>query len=193
MSFGDTVRSVTQGMPALITGGKPGYRAGDDKLAWTNPNLAASGELRVTSNQFENNSPIPASYSADSGKVSPPITWSGTPGQAKSIAIVVEDPDAPTPNPFVHWLAYDIDPDMKSFGEAASGSDGLLEGKNSNLKRGWSGMAPPKGDTPHRYFFQVFALDRKLNLADGIGRTELFDAMAGHVIARGVLIGTYQR
>jgi Raf kinase inhibitor-like YbhB/YbcL family protein len=193
MSFKETIRSVTQGMPALITGGQPGYRAGDDKLAWANPDLSGNGELRITSNQFENNAPIPASYSADAGTISPPISWNGIPGQAKSIVLVVEDPDAPTPKPFVHWLAYDIEPDVRSFTEGINATEGLREGKNSNLKRGWTGMAPPKGDTPHRYFFQLFALDRKLGLEDNAGRTELFNAMAGHVIARGVLIGTYQR
>lgn len=193
MNISDTVKSVTQGMHVMLTGGEPGYRAGEDKLAWANPNLTASGELRVISDQFESDSPIPSQYSADSGTVSPPISWNGIPGQAKSIALVVEDPDAPTPNPFVHWLAYDLDPELRSLPTESSGRQGLLEGKNSNLKRGWTGMAPPKGDTPHRYFFQVYALDKKLGLADEVGRTELFDAMAGHVIARGVLIGTYQR
>ena len=145
MNISDTAKSITQGMTALISSGQPGYRAHDAKLAWANANLAADSELRVTSRQFENGSSIPASYSADSGTVSPPISWNGIPGQAKSIVLVVEDPDAPTPNPFVHWLVFDMEPDRRSLPEGASSSENILEGKNSHLKRGWTGHGPAQG------------------------------------------------
>jgi hypothetical protein len=193
MNFSDTFKSVAHGIPAILTGGKPGYRAGEDKLAWANANFATSAELSLKSERFDGGSPIPASYSADSGTLSPPISWHGIPGQTKSIVLIVEDPDAPTPNPFVHWIVFDMEPETRSLPEGASGREGILEGKNSNLKRGWTGMAPPRGDTPHRYHFQLYALDRRLGLDDNVGRTELFDAMAGHVIARGLLVGTYAR
>lgn len=198
MNIADTIRSVTRGMPALVTGGKPGYRAGDDKLAWARPQLSTELSLTVQSAGFEEGSDIPKTYSVDGSDASPPLHWSGVPRDARSLALVVEDPDAPTPNPFVHWLLYDIPPDVTQLPQGLHDPlplslQGAAQGKNSNLKTGWTGMAPPRGDTPHRYFFQLFALDRALNLDAGEGRTALFDAMAGHVIARGRLIGTYAR
>jgi hypothetical protein len=112
---------------------------------------------------------------------------------------MVEDPDAPTPKPFVHWLMYNIPPDLRGIAEdvrrenPAASASGALQGKNSNLKLGWTGMAPPKGDTPHHYHFQLFALDKPLDIGAGTGRSVLIDAMAGHVIGRGEVVGTYQR
>jgi hypothetical protein len=127
------------------------------------------------------------------------LAWSGVPAQAGSLALVVEDPDAPTPEPFLHWLVYNLGAQVRSIPEnvakveVAREIGGATQGKNSSLKIGWTGMAPPKGDVPHRYFFQLFALDQKLALEPGVGRTALFDAMDRHVVARGKLIGTYQR
>jgi hypothetical protein len=199
MDIGHAIKCVTTGMPALLTGGKPGCRAGDDRLAWFKPGLKAAAELMIDSDAFENLSAIPSKYSADEQGISPPIRWSTIPEGAKSLALVVEDPDAPTPNPFVHWLLYNIPADIRGLPEdvrheeIAAAARGAMQGKNSGLKIGWTGMAPPKGDSPHHYHFQLFALDRMLDLAPGAGRTALFDAMAGHVVARGDLIGTYQR
>jgi hypothetical protein len=199
MSIGDTIKSVTQGMPAMMTGGQPGYRAGEEKLAWAKPELAAEGVLNVRSAAFEEGQPIPKKYSGDGENISPPISWSGSAQRAQSYALVVEDPDAPTPEPFVHWLIYNIPATVRQLPENVGSQEIVpelgqaMQGKNSRMKIGWVGMGPPKGDTPHRYFFQLFALDTRLDLEPGAGRTALFDAMAGHVIGRGRLMGTYQR
>lgn len=199
MDIGHAVKCIATGMPALITGGKPGCRAGDERLAWFKPGMSANAELLVRSDAFENMSAIPSKYSADEQQISPPLSWSTVPEGTKSLALVVEDPDAPTPNPFVHWLLYNIPAELRGLPEdvrheeIAAAARGALQGKNSTLKIGWAGMAPPKGDTPHHYHFQLFALDRTLELAPGAGRTALFDAMAGHVIGRGDLVGTYRR
>jgi Raf kinase inhibitor-like YbhB/YbcL family protein len=188
MNIGDTLKSAVHGMPTLVTGGKPGYRAGDEKLAWANSKLTASESINVSSAAFGNGEPIPLRHSADGENAPPPLSWSGVPQDTQSIAVVAEDPDAPTPEPFVHWLVYNLPPNAKSLPSSTG-----LEGKNSKLTTGWTGMAPPKGDSPHRYVFQVFALDKMLPLQTGAGRTALFEAMTGHVLARGRLIGTYQR
>lgn len=199
MDIGHAVKCIATGMPALLTGGKPGCRAGDERLAWFKPELAATRELLVRSDAFENASDIPSKYSADEQAISPPLSWSTVPEGTKSLALVVEDPDAPTPNPFVHWLLYNIPTDLRGLPEdvrhedVAAAARGAMQGKNSTLKVGWTGMAPPQGDTPHHYHFQLFALDRMLDLAPGAGRTALFEAMAGHVIGRGELIGMYKR
>jgi Raf kinase inhibitor-like YbhB/YbcL family protein len=199
MSIGDTFKSITKGMPSLVTGGQPGYRAGDAKLAWNKSDLAGSSVINVSSTAFEDGQPIPATYSGDGKNIPPPLFWTGSTDKVQSFALVVEDPDAPTPDPYVHWLLYNIPASVRQLPEGLEKEPGLatfhnaMQGKNSSLKTGWTGMAPPKGDTPHRYFFQLFALDTRLNLDSGIGRAELFDAMSGHVIARGRTIGTYQR
>ena len=106
-----------------------------------------------------------------------------------------EDPDAPLPKPFVHWIAFNIGPDVTGLAEGITRDDNaiLLQGKNSGLRTGWTGMAPPKGDTQHHYHFQVFALDQKLELQGGAGRSALINAMANHVLARGELVGTFRR
>lgn len=199
MDIGHAVKCVATGMPTMLTGGRPGCRAGDERLAWFKPGMSAGTELLVRSDAFQSMSPIPSKYSADGEQISPPLSWSTPPEGAKSLVLVVEDPDAPTPNPFVHWLLYNIPPELRGLAEdvrheeIAAAARGALQGKNSMLTIGWAGMAPPKGDTPHHYHFQLFALDRMLDLAPGAGRTNLFDAMAGHVMARGDLVGTYQR
>jgi Raf kinase inhibitor-like YbhB/YbcL family protein len=153
----------------------------------------------VRSDAFDNMSAMPKKYSADGEAISPPLSWSTIPERTMSLALVVEDPDAPTANPFVHWLLYNIPPDVRGLPEdvrheeVAAAARRAMQGKNSTLKIGWTGMAPPKGDTPHHYHFQLFALDRVLELGPGAGRTALLEAMPGHIIGRGDLVGTFQR
>jgi Raf kinase inhibitor-like YbhB/YbcL family protein len=199
MDIGHTLKSITMGMPTIFTGGQPPVRAGNERLAWASPNLAASQEVFVRSDAFENVGQIPAKFSVDGQDISPPLSWSRVPDGTQSLTLLVEDPDAPTPNPFVHWILYNLPPDLCGLPEdvrhenPAAAGGGALQGKNSNLKIGWTGMAPPKGDTPHHYHFQLFALDKRLDLEPGAGRSAVIDAMAGHVIGRGEVVGTYQR
>lgn len=198
MNIGDAIKSVTRGMPALVTGGEPGYRAGDDKLAWARPELQAEAPIPVSSPAFQDGQPIPTVYSVDGQDISPPLSWAPI-ERAQTFVLVVEDPDAPTPEPFVHWLMYNIPSSVRQLPENVPKEPlvpeigNAAQGKNSTFKVGWTGMAPPKGDTPHRYIFQLFALDTRLNLEPGAGRTALFKAAAGRVLARGRLTGTYHR
>jgi Raf kinase inhibitor-like YbhB/YbcL family protein len=195
MSLSHTVKTAILGTPALLTRGIPGARAGDEYLAFNQTDLMSATTIEVKSPEFEAGQEIPFRYSADGQNISPPITWSNLPRETKSIALLVEDPDAPLPQPFVHWIAFNIDPLTLSLHEGVPVEEKikLKQGKNSGLKIGWTGMAPPKGDTPHHYHFQVFALDEMLPLGNGIGRSALIKAMSGHVIARGELVGRFRR
>lgn len=199
MDIGHTLKSITMGMPTILTGGQPPVRAGNERLAWAHSNLASSQDVFVRSDAFENMGQMPAKYSVDGDDISPPLSWSRVPDGTQSLVLMVEDPDAPTPKPFVHWLMYNIPPELRGIPEdvrrenPAAAANGALQGKNSNLKLGWTGTAPPKGDTPHHYHFQLFALDKPLEIGPGAGRSVLIDAMAGHVIGRGEVVGTFQR
>ena len=130
--------------------------------------------------------------------VSPEIWWDRVEG-AKSYALILEDPDAPSPSPFVHWVAYNIPGDRSSLPEGLQEQErltepaGLLQGRTSKGNVGYFGPRPPVGDPPHHYHFQVFALDSQLDVPPGAERDEVLEAMHGHVLAAGELVGTYQQ
>jgi len=184
-------RSILRGLPHLLIGGVPTERAGEERLAFRRLGVEPRGDLQLTCDAFANGEPIPIRYTADGGNAEPPLSFRGVPREARSLALLVEDPDAPTPRPFVHWLAYAMPPSATSVDAARAG--GAREGRSSLLKIGWVGCAPPRGDSGHRYFFQLFALDRALELPGGIGRSALLRALSGRVISCTTLIGTYRR
>ena len=130
--------------------------------------------------------------------VSPEIWWDGVEG-AKSYALILEDPDARSPKPFVHWVAYNIPGDRTSLPEGLQDQatlaepKGLLQGKTSQGEVGYFGPRPPVGDPPHHYHFQVFALDTTLDVPPGAERDDVLSAMDGHVLAAGELVGTYEQ
>ena len=185
------LRSLLRGMPHLLFGGVPRERAGEQRLAFRRLAVEPSGDLRLTSDAFANGEPIPIRYTADGGGAEPPLRWSGVPQEARSLALVVEDPDAPTPLPFVHWLVYAIPPSAKSIDAARAG--GARQGRNSMFSTGWVGCAPPKGDLAHRYFFQLHALNMVLPDLEKPTRQRLQREMQGHLLGSAELMGTYQR
>ncbi len=198
MGIAHSAKVLLTGTPVLLTGGVPGARAGDDRLAGANPRLQGPAKIELHADSFNDGQPIPELHGAEGGNVSPALHWSGSPAGTQSWALIVEDPDAPLPNPFVHWLVYNMPPSVMELPAAVSNEKQLskpamMQGKNSSLKLGYTGCAPPKGDTPHRYFFQLFALDAMLNIEPGAGRSELIGAMEGHVLVRGQLVGTFAR
>lgn len=154
--------------------------------------------LTVQSSSFAELAPIPAKYSEYADGVSPPLEWSPVTG-AKSYAIIVEDPDAKPYTPVVHWVAWNIPPSMTRLPEGLqeqlrlTDPDGLMQGPSTRGSPGWYGPRPPVGDPPHRYVFQVLALDTLLDLQPGAERDEVLAAARGHVLARGQLIGTFQQ
>lgn len=166
--------------------------ASDDGLAIRDPALKAAKSLTVTSPKIASGGPIPAIYSSYGASVSPPLHWGKGPYGTRSFALIVEDPDAPMPQPFVHWMAYAIPAGVQGFAEGAVPA-GVRQGKLPFIgKEGYFGPRPPAG-APHHYHVQVFALDADLALAAGADRAGLVGAMKGHVLASGELVGTFQK
>jgi Raf kinase inhibitor-like YbhB/YbcL family protein len=155
-----------------------------------------NGKLTVTSKSIRG--AIPKEHSEYADGVSPEISWSQVEG-AKSYALIVEDPDAKMPKPFVHWVAWNIPAQVTTLPEGLQEQprltepEGVLQGRTSRGSVGYFGPRPPVGDPPHHYHFQVFALDRELDVPAGADRDELLKAMAGRVLAAGEIVGTYQQ
>ena len=160
----------------------------------------AQGKLTVTSSSFaKGGAPggtIPARYTEYADGVSPALSWSAVPN-AKSYAIIVEDPDAKPVTPVVHWVAWNIPANVTSLPEGVQEQarltepDGVLQGRTTRGSLGWYGPHPPVGDPAHHYHFQVYALDRQLDTPWGAERDDVLKAMQGHVLAKGELVGTY--
>jgi Raf kinase inhibitor-like YbhB/YbcL family protein len=191
MSMTHAVRCLTLGMPTLLFGGQPKARAGNQGLALNVLGVDTRSDLLVGSSAFGPGQELPPRFSAAGGNRSPPISWSGMPAETRSLALLVEDPDAPTPKPFLHWMVYAISPRVSGFPEGEA--NGALEGKNSLLKLGYTGAAPPRGDRPHRYHFQLFALRLEPKLPAALGRRALLTALRGQVIAAADCIATFAR
>lgn len=155
--------------------------------------------MTLKSTAFGPNETIPRRHTEDGQNVSPPLAWSEAPQNAHEFALIVDDPDAPRKDPWVHWVLYRISPETRELPEGVPPSQriakpgGAVQGKNSWDRIGWGGPAPPKGHGLHHYHFKLYALDMKLNLDPGATKEALLEAMHGHVIAEGELVGTYQR
>ncbi|QCJ47160.1 YbhB/YbcL family Raf kinase inhibitor-like protein [Haloprofundus sp. MHR1] len=148
--------------------------------------------LRLTSPAFDDGEPIPERYGRERENVNPPLAVGGVPADAKSLVLVVDDPDAEAVAGKVwnHWLVWNVDPDVSEIPESWSpGQNGAIEGKNDYGELGYGGPNPP--DRRHRYRFRLWALDRELALVAGATRRELDAAMQGHVLAEASLSGTY--
>ncbi|MCF8110861.1 MAG: YbhB/YbcL family Raf kinase inhibitor-like protein [Desulfobacteraceae bacterium] len=147
--------------------------------------------LTVKSQAFAYGEKIPKKYTGEGQDVSPPLSWQGIPEGAKEFALICDDPDAPTKEPFVHWVAYNISPERNSFEEGSA--QGATMGKNDFGQTGYNGPMPPPGHGVHHYHFKVYALDTALNAEPGITKKELIRAIKGHVLAEGELVGIYER
>lgn len=141
----------------------------------------------VESPVFEANQPIPAKFTCTAENVSPPLNFLDVPGETKTLAIIMDDPDAPH-GVFVHWIGWGLSP-AKSI---AQGKAFPHEGRNDFGEIGYGGPCPPPGK-PHRYFFKVYALDAALDLPQGSSKADLEKAMKGHILSQGVLVGTFKR
>jgi len=154
--------------------------------------------LAVTSPAFKNNAAIGKRHTGDGEDLSPALAWTGVPSAAKELALICDDPDAPTPEPWVHWVIYKIPVGATGLREHVETVDappdpkGALQGKNSWGHNGYRGPAPPPGKL-HHYRFKLYALDTVLSVEVGLTKSKLLAAMDGHIIATGELTGTYQR
>ena len=150
--------------------------------------------LDVRSSAFEEGGAMPARYTCEGLDISPPLTWSSVPNGTRSFALIVDDRDAPG-GAFVHWVIYNLPPDKQRLSRDVPNQrtlpSGALQGKNGAGSIGYTGPCPPNGT--HRYFFKVYALDTELDLGAGATKEEVVSAMEGYVLARGRLLGTYQR
>ena len=148
--------------------------------------------MRVSCPAFDNGERIPRHYTADGENVSPPLSWSDPPPGTKSIALICDDPDAPS-GTFVHWLAWGISPGLRELSESVKpGARDVIQGTNGFGKIGYGGPSPPPGN-PHRYFFRLYALDYEPQLKRGATRAALERAIEAHVLAEGRLMGKYGR
>jgi hypothetical protein len=151
--------------------------------------------LELTSPAFAPGETIPERYTCDGQDVSPPFSWSAPPEGTESIALIVDDPDAPM-GTWVHWVLFNIPADKRSLSEGVPAQDqlpdGSLHGRNSWKRREYGGPCPPSGST-HRYVFQLFALDTELDLEAGATKKQVLSATEGHVLAQGELTGKYGR
>jgi Raf kinase inhibitor-like YbhB/YbcL family protein len=186
-------------IPRSIGRKMSGVRAGADELAIVDTELTGvNASIEVSSPAFGYNEPIPAHYTADGSGVSPPLEWRGVPPNAEAVVLLVEDADSPTPDPFVHAIVWDLpgvdaslpDGALPSSTEATSTS---ALGRNSYLSANYVPPDPPPGHGRHRYVFQVLALDAAPRFDSPPGRKALMDKIKGHVVAKGLLIGTYER
>jgi Raf kinase inhibitor-like YbhB/YbcL family protein len=158
--------------------------------------------IQLTSTAFADGAPIPRKYTGEGDDVSPALAWSGLPPDTQELALVCDDPDAPTPEPWVHWVIYKIPADATRLPEGVSKTatlktpPGALQGKNSwpaGQTVGYRGPMPPPGHGRHRYFFKLYALRSKLTVQPGLSKKQLLAAMAGQILGEGQLMGTYQR
>jgi len=148
----------------------------------------------LTSTAFSEGEMIPNRFTCDGEDVSPPLAWSGVPDNAQSLALVCDDPDAPV-GTWDHWVLYNIPADASGLPEAVPAeptlASGAANGKNSWGRLGYGGPCPPGGT--HRYFFYLYALDTRLVLESGATKARLLQAMEGHILDKGQLMGRYQR
>ncbi len=188
-------------VPAWLGKALVGVRAGATKLAIMQPELGGRfAALDLSSPAFADGGRLPPRFTADGAGVSPPLIWGPLPERTALLALLVEDADAPTPSPLVHAVLWGLPVDAGRLAEGAIVADGAGVadsgdvGRNSYFGEGWLPPDPPTGHGAHRYAFQLFALDEEVDDPGASpGRAALVRAMAGHVLAAGLLVGTYSR
>lgn len=158
--------------------------------------------LTLTCSRFANGESVPQKYTGDGEDMSPPLAWQGAPQGTKEFALVCDDPDAPSPQPWVHWVIYKIPPKVNELPENVPPRSRIespisaFQGRNSwssGRTIGYRGPAPPPRHGTHHYHFKLYALDMELDVQPGIDKTSLLKAMQGHVLAEAEVVGTYHR
>lgn len=154
--------------------------------------------LALTSKAFSHQGAIPVRYTCQGEDVSPPLSWAGLPPRTRSLALIVDDPDAPDPaapkRTWVHWVLYNLPSDVNGLAEGVAAADlppGTLEGLNDWQRKGYGGPCPPIGR--HRYFHKLYALDNVLPDLESPSKAKLEQAMRGHIVGQAELIGTYEK
>jgi Raf kinase inhibitor-like YbhB/YbcL family protein len=149
---------------------------------------AGGAKMKITSSAFQQGANIPSKFTCDGANTNPPLQISDVPPEAKSLVLIVDDPDAPS-GLFTHWAVWNTSPRTNTIAEGSTPKG--VQGTNDFGRSGYGGPCPPSG--MHRYYFKIFALDRELDLPFGAKRSQLDAAMKGHVIDQGELMGRYSR
>ncbi len=183
-------------VPAWLGGLLRNVRAGHAKLVIAQQGIAgAAVPIDLSSPAFANGDRLPPRFTADGPSISPPLVWGRLPTAAAAVALIVEDPDAPALQPLVHAIVWNIAADDHRLAEGAISAPDAAEGigRNSFMSAGWLPPDPPTGHGRHDYVFQLFALATPIAFDGKPGRAALVEAIAGQVVAAGLLIGTYSR
>jgi Raf kinase inhibitor-like YbhB/YbcL family protein len=155
--------------------------------------------MTLQSEAFAHGRAIPKKHTEDGDDLSPPLSWAGVPDGTQEFALIVDDPDAPRTEPWVHWVLYKIPADVRALTEGLpqtprlNAPGGAQQGKNTWGTDGYRGPAPPKGHGTHHYHFRLYALDAPTPAAQGLDKSALLGAMKGHVLGEAELVGTYSR
>ena len=154
--------------------------------------------MQLRSTAFADGESIPAKYTADGADVSPSLSWNDVPGNVEEFALIVDDPDAPRPDPWVHWVMYRIPAQARALPEGVPTQPTygqMVQGVNSWPRDnvGYRGPAPPKGHGLHHYHFKLYALDTQLDLQPGATKSDVVGAIEGHIIAEAQVMGRYNR
>lgn len=151
-------------------------------------------EIKITSPAFEDGGLIPARYTCDGEDISPPLRWDAVPEGTRSIALICDDPDAPM-GTWVHWVLFNLPADTRELAEKFPADETLHDGTRQGItdfgSTGYGGPCPPSGT--HRYFFKIYALDTKIDLVAVADKARLLEAMEGHILGQGQLVGKYER
>lgn len=163
----------------------------DSETDITTNETSTMDTITLSSNAFEHGGTIPNTFTCDGENISPPLSWSGVPEEAQSLVLIMDDPDAVKPAGHVwdHWVVFNIPTTLTavSEGEEPQGTHGIT---SSNTKE-YGGPCPPDGE--HRYFFKLYALDTNLDLQEGATKKDVEEAMEGYILAKGELMGRYER
>jgi len=151
-------------------------------------------DIKITSRAFEDGGKIPSKYTCDGEDISPPLQWEAVPDGTASIAVISDDPDAPM-GTWVHWVLFNLPPDTRELKENFPDDETLADGTRQGITdfgaTGYGGPCPPSGT--HRYFFKIYALDKKIDVAIIVDKAQLLQEMEGHILGEGQLMGKYQR
>jgi Raf kinase inhibitor-like YbhB/YbcL family protein len=183
--------------------GEPGSAGTRQEASEMAQSPTSQPAFALTSTAFQPGQPIPRKHSGEGQDVSPPLAWADVPAGTKQLALICDDPDAPSPrhprpDPWVHWVIYNIPADRTGLPEAVPAGATVadleaVQGKNSWPRQQYNGPMPPPGSGRHRYFFRLYALDAALDLPAGLTAKELREKIVGHVLGRAELMGTYER
>ena len=152
--------------------------------------------LTIRSDAFEYGQSIPREYTGEGEDVSPPLSWTGVPASARQLALICDDPDAPRPDPWVHWVIYNLSADTTGLAEGVACDEApgrAAEGLNTWGSVGYGGPMPPPGHGVHHYRFHLYALDVPADLPAGLSKEQLLGRLSGHVVGEAELVGVYER